>query len=181
MRFSLLLLLWACALGVGTSASAELFRCTGPDGKVVFTDDASACPGADPYEPDGRVSGARQSPESSDAGHPSSQAPRVRVHAGPDPEEAEAARWMAKRREKEAELQRIADERKQLQRFVNHCNRRGRVMTYDAAGIEQEVKCADLRQLLAALDTRESEVRTYLDSELAEECRRAGCLPGWIR
>ena len=39
----------------GASARAELFRCTGPDGKTIFTDQKQNCPGAEPSEPTGVV------------------------------------------------------------------------------------------------------------------------------
>ena len=42
----------ALAIGLGAApAQAELFRCTGPDGKTIFTDKKDACPGAEPFEP----------------------------------------------------------------------------------------------------------------------------------
>ena len=34
---------------------------------------------------------------------------------------------------------------------------------------------------LAELDREEAELRAYLDGGLEEECRQAGCQPGWIR
>jgi hypothetical protein len=43
------------------------------------------------------------------------------------------------------------------------------------------VKCNELSTRLAELDGEESRLREYLASGLEEECRRAGCEPGWIR
>ncbi len=42
-------------------------------------------------------------------------------------------------------------------------------------------ECQDLHARLERLETREQELVEYLDEGLAEQCRRAGCLPGWIR
>src|SRR5262249_55720142 len=38
-----------------TATHAELFRCKGPDGKTIFTDQKSTCPGAEASEPAGVV------------------------------------------------------------------------------------------------------------------------------
>ena len=51
----------------------------------------------------------------------------------------------------------------------------------DDAGIRQNVPCDDLRRELAELERERAELRAYLEGGLAEECRRAGCLPGWLR
>jgi hypothetical protein len=55
------------------------------------------------------------------------------------------------------------------------------MVTYDDAGIKQAVRCSDVKKELKALEQQEASARHYLQHELAEECRRAGCLPGWIR
>ena len=66
-------LLFAIAL-TGSAAHAELFRCTGPDGKTIFTDQKHTCPGAEPTEPTGVVHRA-ETPEAAPAA-PSPSAPR---------------------------------------------------------------------------------------------------------
>jgi hypothetical protein len=38
-----------------------------------------------------------------------------------------------------------------------------------------------VRRDYASLEKQQEETRAYLDEGLEEECRRAGCLPGWIR
>ena len=48
--------LWAPDAGAG------LFRCTRPDGRVVYTDNQAACPGAAPHEPTGTVQHIESAP-----------------------------------------------------------------------------------------------------------------------
>ena len=49
---------WAGLAGLlvfAAPAAADLLRCKGPDGKVIYTDKADVCPGADPFEPTGVI------------------------------------------------------------------------------------------------------------------------------
>ena len=96
-------------------------------------------------------------------------------------EAAEAARWKQKKLEKEQELEQVVARREQLRELVSHCNRGGQAITLDDAGIKRRLSCTVVREEFSSLDTREASVRSYLDEGLKEECRRAGCLPGWIR
>jgi hypothetical protein len=41
--------------------------------------------------------------------------------------------------------------------------------------------CSELKHELDEVETQEAAARDYLATGLAEECRRAGCLPGWVR
>lgn len=171
------------ALGLVTAgeARAELFRCTGPDGGTVYTDDKSTCPGVEEHEPKGRVLTVPTSPESRP---PAARARLRRQHDArlrDQAEEAEAARWRRKKEAKEAELQDLLTRRDSLREFLTWCNRGGYVMRRDEAGIKRRVSCTTIRSQYASFEERAETVRTYLDTGLAEECRRAGCLPGWIR
>jgi len=38
------------SVAIGLSAGAELRRCVGPDGRIIFTDNESRCPGTEPIE-----------------------------------------------------------------------------------------------------------------------------------
>jgi len=72
LTFALLLSALATA-----PAFADLYRCLGRDGSVVFTDDASTCPGASKHESTGALQTLR-----SDAPAPPSAAPaRLRGRA----------------------------------------------------------------------------------------------------
>ena len=158
------------------AAAGELLRCKGPDGKIVYTDDKSVCPDAKPFEPNGRISKPAKSSATS------TRKPRARRRTSSDAvADAEAARWRAKKAATESELKLVAEKRAMYKGFVAICNRRGRVISYDDAGIEQEVACNELQQRFAELDAQDAKIRAYLKGGLAEDCRRAGCLPGWIR
>ena len=159
------------------AAAGELLRCKGPDGKIVYTDDKSVCPDAKPFEPNGRIS----KPELGKSAPPTRKPRARRRIAGNTATKAEAERWRAKKAATESELERVAEKRAQFKGFVATCNRRGRVIHYDDAGIKQEVACNELQQRFAELDAQDAKIRAYLEEGLAEDCRRAGCLPGWIR
>jgi hypothetical protein len=172
--------LLAAAAWLGTTPAsqvrADLLRCTGPDGRTVYTDDKSVCPAATPYQPEGVVHSVEPA-----APAPPDATPVRRELRSPDRTSPEALRWRGLRRSKQEELERVASERSGLLGFVAWCNRGGSVFTRDEAGIKQSVRCNELNDRLAALDAREAELRDYLENGLAEDCRRAGCLPGWIR
>ena len=161
-------------------ARADLLRCKGPDGRTIYTDDAAVCPGAEPFEPAGSLQNVE--PVAPAAKGRQQRLDAVERQRLKDQAEAgEIERWQLKKRAKEEELQSIAQRREELLDLVTWCNRGGRVVTYDDAGIKRAVRCSDVKKELKALEQQEAKVRHYLQNELAEECRRAGCLPGWIR
>jgi hypothetical protein len=168
---------------LATSARAELFRCTGPDGKTVYTDQKHTCPGADPSEPTGVVHRAPTPEAIKSDPEPEQGAPAARA-SEPKPADSaqEAAFWKQKRRDAEANLARIRARRESFDRAADHCSRPGKyVITRDDAGIKQYVNCSQLLDQFHALEAQEASARDYLASGLSEECRRAGCLPGWVR
>jgi hypothetical protein len=171
----------ALAVALGSPpAHADLLRCETKDGNVIFTDDPSVCPGAKPFEPSGAVHSVK--PVAPAAPNRRSRIEAMERQRLADQAEAgEAERWKLKRREKEEELRQVQLRRDDLLGLMSWCNRGGRVVTYDDAGIKQAARCSDIRRELKSLDQQEASVRLYLDETLAEDCRRAGCLPGWIR
>jgi Domain of unknown function (DUF4124) len=177
MTWSRILVLFAIAT-FANAAHADLFRCTGPDGKTVYTDKKQTCPGAEPSEPAGVVHRA-ETPEAAGTSAPAARA------GGPETPDAEAEReklWRQKKVDAARELDRISKRREAVDQAADHCSRPGRhVVTRDDAGIKQVVSCSELKRNLEALEQREAAARQYLDTGLPEECRRAGCLPGWLR
>lgn len=158
-------------------AAADLLRCTGPDGRTVFTDDKSVCPEAEPYQPTGSVPRV-ESKTPAPKGAPAAQgAPR---EPG-DPQAADAQRWRELKAQKQDELRQVTAEHTSLRSYVTFCNDGHTVFTRDASGVKERISCSQLQAHLTALDTRAMELRNYLENELPDECRRAGCLPGWIR
>jgi Domain of unknown function (DUF4124) len=164
---------WLALLGLLASpAGAELFRCTTPDGQTVFTDKKGTCPGAEPFEPSGEV----QSADTPSAPPPAARKPLA------DEAEAEQARlWRDKKRAAEEDLAGVQKHRDYLQQYVSFCNRGGYVTTRDDAGIKKRVNCSELRSEFNGLEEQEAAALDYLQNGLAEDCRKAGCLPGWIR
>lgn len=173
-----LVIVWAGAL------RADLLRCKGPDGRTIYTDDKSRCPGVDPFEPRGKLQRADE-PPSAGAASPAPAEERVeraqsRQRAA-EAEQGEARRWRQKREEAEQQLEQLSERKLQLGEFVSWCNRGGSVVTRDVAGIKQEVPCPVVREEYEGIDVEQEKLRSYLRTGLAEECRKAGCLPGWIR
>lgn len=172
-------------LAAAAPAAADLLRCQGPDGRTIFTDDASRCPGAKPFEPRATLQPAPGATpadaDGAEAEPPASAGAGAARDLAADAERAEAQRWAQKKQAAEAEREQVVARRDYLRGFVAHCNRGGEVTTRDEAGIKHTVSCDALRADFAALEAREAELRDYLQGGLAEECRRAGCLPGWIR
>jgi len=167
-------LLWSLPLLglLASPAGAELFRCTTPDGQTIFTDQKDTCPGAEPFEPSGVVHSA-ETPSAPPA------APRNPLA---DQAQAEQAHiWQEKKRDAEQAIEQIQAHRDYLQQYVSHCNRGGWVTTRDDAGIKKRVNCSELRAEFNGLEEQEAAARDYLENGLAEDCRKAGCLPGWIR
>lgn len=179
----------AVALGAGmvaapvSEAAAELFRCEGPDGRTIFTDNKARCPGREPFEPEGEVQKATPSSEAPAAVERGLAARKARAEARKrayEAQEAEARRWRDVKQQREAALRELLEEREALEEFVTWCNRGGYVTRRDDAGIKRRVSCTKIQADYDALDEIEAKARAKLEA-LPEECRRAGCLPGWIR
>lgn len=164
--------------GLGATAAAEMYRCQGPDGRTLFTGDPSQCPGAAPFEPERDV----QRAESARVPEPERSTRRSAPPAGLD-EAARAARWKAKRRESEARLAEVEGALDDLVQAVTWCNQGREVFTTDReTGLRRTLSCDRLRAQHEALRGERARLEAYLhEGGLEEECRRAGCLPGWIR
>jgi len=78
--------------------------------------------------------------------------------------------WQARRQAAEANLARIRSERRTTEdAFTQACRFKG------------GDRCDVLRENAWALHRQEVALEGYLEEGLREECRRAGCLPGWVR
>jgi hypothetical protein len=168
---------WLLAVFVLLPAAgrAELYKCRGPDGKTLFTSDRSQCPGAEVHEPSGRVQ--RTGPTAS--GRP---APAARPAARPAADDAaEAQAWRAKRLQAEASLRDADAQLATLHEVAGWCNRGHLVYAEDQDGLHHGVDCDQVDAQERALRREQKRLKAYLDEGLEEECRRAGCLPGWLR
>jgi hypothetical protein len=174
MRPSALLLLAGLCLAPAVGR-AELYKCQGRDGKTLFTSDRSQCPGAPAHEPSGEIQRAGPSPAAAPAAAPR----RPPAHAIDD--EAEAQAWRGKRVEAETALRHTEAQLAMLHEVAGWCNRGAEVWAEDEDGLRHGVKCEDVDAQEAALRKEKKRLEAYLAEGLEEECRRAGCLPGWLR
>jgi len=165
---------------LATAAHAELYRCTGRDGATIFTDQKKNCPGAEASEPAGVVQHA-ETPESSNRDSASGPASGAGDSRASDEAAAEAF-WRQKKRDAETQVERARAEREAYGSYAGHCRRPGaHAYSQDEAGIKQYVPCDELLAKYHDLEQQETAARDYLETGLSEECRRAGCLPGWLR
>jgi uncharacterized protein DUF4124 len=181
------LLLAAFALA-GAPAAAEIYRCTGADGKTLFTSDQAACPGAERHDPSRDVQRMQEEPDPSpeelgEPGAPGAQDPGAPPTAEPvvEGEDAQAAMWQRKRTDSEAELREIERSYDELEEIVTWCNRGGDLVVEDPTGVREDYSCDEARASYEGASSRRKELKSYLAGGLEDECRRAGCLPGWVR
>ena len=169
--------LLAAALLVPANARAELYKCRGPDGRTLFTSDRSQCPGAEKHEPSGKLQRAERSPAPS----PRSATGRAAARIGASDDEVNAETWRAKRLQAEAELARADARLAKAHQAAGWCNRGGVVYAEDEDGLRRTVDCDDIEAKERDLRRDRERLSAYLEEGLEEECRREGCLPGWLR
>jgi Domain of unknown function (DUF4124) len=172
-----------------TGAAAEIFECKGADGKTLFTSDRSACPGARPRElklemqsvkPPSAVSRAPAARATRPARRASS-AGAAASGAGSGVPDGMIAMWRRKRPEAVAKLALLKDRAEYIHGVVGGCNRGATWYAKDSAGLKQYVSCEEIEKSQKEVEKEIAELEAYLAGGLEEECRRAGCLPGWIR
>jgi hypothetical protein len=170
------LVLAACILLVSAGARAELYKCQGPDGKTLFTSDRSRCPGAPLHETGREI----QRTQPSGPVRAPTQLRSTRPAAAQD-DAAEAQVWRAKRVEAESALGQTQARLATIRQVAGWCNRGGEVYAEDRDGLRHGVRCEEVDAADLALRREQKRLETYLSEGLEEECRRAGCLPGWLR
>ncbi len=89
--------------------------------------------------------------------------------------------WREKKVSAEQELGALEKKWDYLNQYITHCNRHRKILSQSENGLRYEVSCKNIREEHAQVKVRMNEVSTYLNEGLSEACRRAGCLPGWIR
>ncbi len=156
-------------------AQAGLYRCQLSDGGTTFTDDPSKCPGAREHELSGRV-------ETITTHRPAAPARALRQRSLEYQVRADQEKqWREKRLRKQEEFVKLGERHEKLRSFVTHCNRGGEVIRRESTGIKHTISCSRVRSEFTGLEKQREEIRAYLDEGLDDECRRAGCLPGWVR
>jgi hypothetical protein len=98
-------------------------------------------------------------------------------------EAAAEAMWRSKRRQANEELSRATATYRYAEEIRRECERRERtVQVVPGYGMVEKRECspADLEFIAQATETYE-EAKRYAERGIEDECRRASCLPGWIR
>ena len=187
MRFVARAVVLAAFFLAGAPGAAEIYRCTGADGKTLFTSDQAACPGAERHDPSRDVQRMQEEPDPSaeeltEPGAPGAQDPGAKREDEPvEGEDAQAAMWQRKRTDAEAELRDIDRSYDELEEIVTWCNRGGDLVVEDKVGVREDYSCDEARESYERATGRRKELKRYLAGGLEDECRRAGCLPGWVR
>ena len=158
-------------------AGAEIYKCKGPDGTMLFTADASQCPGARAHELKGRVQSvdARPATPSTATPPPSARAATAANQA------AEARRWALKKRTAQHELNEARARLSYVEETVKSCNRGSILWVEDDAGLRKKYSCDKVKREYAQMQATVAKLEDYVAHGLEDECRRAGCLPGWLR
>lgn len=169
----------AAAAGMSSPAAADLYRCTGPDGRTIYTNSQATCPSSEKYEPRGKV-------QTIPAEEDPVQAVPPQAARGPsvyqfENERAQKEHWQQKKRMKEEELRALQKRHAQLAQYVTACNRGMEIISKDKTGIKYRVPCDRIRKEYQETEALQEPIREYLETGLERECRQAGCLPGWIR
>jgi hypothetical protein len=167
------------AAGSAAPAAADLYRCTGPGGELIFTDDKSSCPGAAKHDPQAELQTIPADGEPPVAAP--ERDPRDSYARRDDHERAQKAQWQQKKRSKEEELRFLRERHDQLGQYVKACNRGAEIIGRDETGIKYRISCDRIRHEYAENEARQEPLREYLETGLQRECRQSGCLPGWIR
>ena len=89
--------------------------------------------------------------------------------------------WRRKRPTAEQELKKVEVRAKAMKQVVGACNRGSEWYTTEESGIRKHIPCSELRERNDALVKKQQELAAYLVDGLEDECRRAGCQPGWVR
>lgn len=161
---------------IAGAAQADIYRCFGADGSERFTASEADCQGRPAERVEGEV---QRTPAASNA--PSSRPSRSATQPGAD--ETEALAWRQKKYQAEQKLARLRQDSSTLEQALAFCNEGGQLRLTDPdTGLNEVVPCETVqREASRALEQRD-ELEVYLhEGGLEDECRRAGCLPGWIR
>jgi hypothetical protein len=179
-RFGLL----AAVLALAAPAQAEIFKCVGPNGDVRFTSDASQCPNAAPHAPKpGALQRVEKGPPPLASARPGAPTSARRLSpASHDMSAAAEATWRQKKEEAERNVRTLEAQHERVLAAVRWCNKGHGVTTEDPrTGIRTPISCSQIDAERAQIEGDLERAHVYLETGLEEECRAAGCLPGWLR
>jgi len=96
-----------------------------------------------------------------------------------DQDSTDAMRWRQKLRQAHQEEERAAHELEQAERDYRSCRRRENFGASDQMHVPGETACDQAP--VAAAQREYERAKAYAEDGIEDECRRAGCLPGWLR
>ena len=165
-----------CAASV-VSAEPGIYKCTDDEGRTRYTSDPSHCPNAEKQVLKKQV----QKVIEGEGRRRERVAPAARRASRNGSSDGLQSMWQGKRPAAERELEDVDRRLERMKQVIKACNRGGEWYKTDDAGIRQHISCEELRARDAELQSRRSELVEYLADGLEDECRRAGCQPGWVR
>ena len=168
---------------VAAGAHAEIFKCIGPNGDVRFTSNAAQCPNAAPHAPKEAAMQRAEKPQPLATARPGAMTGKRRAPAAAMDESAGAEGvWRNKKLDAERQLREVEAQLEGIKQAVHWCNDGNLLWTEDdRTGIRQDVPCSQVDFMKAELAKKKTSAELYLAEGLEEDCRRAGCLPGWLR
>ena len=168
---------------LASPAAAEFYRCVGPNGEVRFTSDASQCPHAPPLAPKaGAVQRVQTKQQPLVSARPGSRSNASSPAAAAQSDSGSEQIWRQKKANAQQELAYITARLEYVQRALVWCNRGGGLYTESGrTGLRRNIECEEVDAELASTADCKRELEAYLAEGLEEECRHAGCLPGWLR
>jgi Domain of unknown function (DUF4124) len=173
----------AAAALLATAAQSEIYKCVGPSGDVRFTSSAAQCPNAPPHKPsDAAVQRVEKERPLATARPGAVPARRRSPAAAADDSSGSEALWRGKRAAAAQHLHDVEAQLAHIQKAVRWCNDGNLLWVEDdRTGIRKDIPCSEIDATKEMLEEEQQRVERYLAEGLEEECRRAGCLPGWLR
>ncbi len=172
----------AASLLIAGAAQAEIFKCVGPNGDVRFTSSAAQCPNAQPHKPSDSAVQRVEKDQPLASARPGAVPARRRAPAAVEESAGSEALWRNKRAEAKQQLEVVEAQLAHIAKAVRWCNDGNLLWVEDdRTGIREDVPCSAIDARKEQLDEEKQRAREYLAEGLEEECRRAGCLPGWLR
>jgi hypothetical protein len=168
---------------LASAAHAEIFKCVGPNGDVRFTSSAAQCPNAQPHKPsDAAVQRIEKDRPLATARPGAASGRRHSPAAATDESAGSEALWRNKKAEATQHLQDVEAQLAHIQKAVRWCNDGNLLWVEDdRTGIRKDVPCSDIDATKDVLEAEKERAERYIAEGLEEECRRSGCLPGWLR
>jgi hypothetical protein len=174
-------LFWA-ALVAPLALAGELLTYRSPDGSLGITDDPKLVPPGseilrrDPETPRRGQAGSEAVPS---APSPPRRNNSARRSGDADPDAAEETRWRQKLRQARQDEDRAAHALGLAERDYRSCRHRENLGSTYQTHVPGETACDEAPVAAAQHDYERA--KAYAEDGIEDECRRAGCLPGWLR